>query len=122
MNRQTSLLRQLDNTASQDERARLRCQLAKQLEEAGNFEAARSVMSEFWQRVGERPSLNGLAQRTAAEVLLHAGILSGWIGSAQQVEGAQETAKNLISESIIIFEELRDAEKVAEAHIEMAIC
>ncbi|HEY0376416.1 MAG TPA: sigma 54-interacting transcriptional regulator [Pyrinomonadaceae bacterium] len=122
MNKHTSLLRQLDNTASQDERARLRCQLAKELEEAGNFEAARSVMSEFWQRVGERPVLNGLAQSTAAEVLLHAGILSGWIGSAQQVEGAQETAKNLISESITIFEELQDAEEVAEAYIDLAIC
>jgi transcriptional regulator with PAS, ATPase and Fis domain len=123
MDRQTSLLRQLDNSAIKpDEKARLRCQLAKELEEAGNFEAARNVMSGLWQRVGERPILDGLCQSTAAEVLLHAGILSGWIGSAQQIEGAQETAKNLISESINIFEELQDEEKAAEAYIDLAIC
>ncbi|PYS80935.1 MAG: hypothetical protein DMF67_18730, partial [Acidobacteria bacterium] len=39
-----------------------------------------------------------------------------------QIEGAQETAKNLISESLVIFEELRDTEKIAEAQIHLAYC
>jgi tetratricopeptide (TPR) repeat protein len=44
------------------------------------------------------------------------------LGSAKQVAGAQETAKDLISESAAIFEALGMAEKVAEARIDLAIC
>jgi DNA-binding NtrC family response regulator len=92
------------------------------LEDSGNYESAREVMGDLWRRVGERPQLEGLDQRTAAEVLLRAGTLSGWIGSANQIEGAQEIAKDLISESAVVFETLHHAEKVAEARIDLAIC
>jgi CheY-like chemotaxis protein len=100
----------------------LRCRLARELEEAGNFEGAREAMGELWQRVGERPVLEGLDQETAADVLLRAGALTGWIGSAKQIEGAQETAKNLISESSRMFEEFGEKNKVAEAQIDLAVC
>ncbi len=123
MNLQTQLLSQIDDpTLSHDERARLRCQLAKELEDAGNYEAARGAMGDLWQHVGERPPLDGLDERTAAEVLLRAGALSGWIGSSRQIEGAQETAKNLISESITIFESLQETERSAEALTDLAYC
>ncbi len=119
----TQLLSQIDNpTLSRDERARLRCQLARELEQGGNYEAARSVMGGLWQHTDERPQLDGLDQHAAAEVLLRAGTLSGWIGSSKQIEGAQETAKNLISESIAIFESLQEKEKAAEALTELAYC
>lgn len=123
MNLATQLIQQIDNpTLSNDERAQLRCQLAKELEEAGDYETARHAMGELWQRVNERPKVDGLDKHAAAEVLLRAGILSGWIGSAHQIEGAQETAKDLISESVTIFEALRETEKVADARIDLAIC
>lgn len=111
-----------DSTLTRDERARLRCGLAKELEDSGDYEGARGAMTELWQRVGERPALEGLDNLTKAEVLLRAGVLTGWIGSAKQIEDAQETAKNLISESITLFEELRSAEKAAEAQTEIAVC
>jgi transcriptional regulator with PAS, ATPase and Fis domain len=117
------LLRQLENPVlNQVERARLRCQLAKGLEDSGNYEAAREAMGDLWQRIGERPRLDGLDQYAAAEVLLRAGSLSGWIGSTKQVEGAQEAAKDLISESAEVFESLREPVKVAEAQIDLGIC
>ena len=123
MNFSNQLLHQIANqTISQDERARLRCQLAKQLEETGNYEAAREAMGELWQGVGHRPMLDDLEQATAAEVLLRAGVLTGWVGSSRQIEGAQENAKNLISESITIFEALANIEKVAEVQIELGFC
>jgi CheY-like chemotaxis protein/Flp pilus assembly protein TadD len=53
---------------------------------------------------------------------LRAGVLTGWIGSARQINGAQETAKNLISESIAIFEALQENSRVAEAQIDLACC
>lgn len=111
-----------DPTLTPDERALLRCQLSKELEEIGNYEAAREAMGELWQRVGERPNLEGLKQPTVAEVLLRAGVLTGQIGSVKLFENAQELSKNLISESIRSFEALGRSKKVAEARTELAQC
>ena len=117
------LLQQIsDPTITKDERAQLRCQLAKGLEEVGSFEAAREAMGELWAGVGTRPVLDALEEATAAEVLLRVGTLTGWLGSAKQIEGSQEAAKNLITESITRFEALGDAGKVAEAQTEVAFC
>ncbi len=111
-----------DAKSLQSERAQRRCQIAKQLQKVGDYENARGAMGDLWRRVGERPATEGLDQSAAAEVLLRAGVLTGWIGSAKQIEGAQESAKNLISESMTVFEALQDQEKVAEARIEIAYC
>lgn len=118
----SSLLHQLETkTLSRDQRAELRCQLAKGYEDTGDYEAARQVMSELWLHLGDRPQVEGLAQSTAAEVLLRVGVLTGWIGSKQQIPDAQETAKDFISESINTFESFSDV-KVAEAQTEIALC
>jgi hypothetical protein len=95
-----------DPNLTDEERARLRCESARQLEEAGNYEAAREIMGELWQGVGHDPALGGLDSWTAAEVILRAGVLTGWIGSCKQIEGTQGTAKDLISESLTRFEAL----------------
>lgn len=117
------LLRQIDDPSlSRAERARLRCQLAKELEEAGNYEAARGALGDLWRQIGERPRTDDLDLRTSAEVLLRAGTLAGWIGSSKQIEGAQEIAKNFISESITIFESLAERKKAVEGQIELAYC
>jgi tetratricopeptide (TPR) repeat protein len=119
----TSLLQQLESTnLSSNQRAELRCQLAKGLEDAGDYEAARQVLGEFWQYMGERPKIKELERSTAAEVLLRVGVLTGWIGSKQQIEGAQEAAKDFISESISIFESLSYGNKILEAQVELALC
>jgi CheY-like chemotaxis protein len=104
------------------ERARLRIQLSKELEESGKYEEACEALRELWPRVNERPVLNGLDAATSAEVLCRVGVLTSCIGSAKQIEGAQEIAKNLISEAIGIFESLQNMEKVAEAQTDLAIC
>ena len=88
----------------------------------GSFETARDAMGELWAGVGTRPVLDELGEATAAEVLLRTGTLTGWLGSAKQIEGSQEAAKNLITESITRFETLGDAGKVAEAQTEVAFC
>lgn len=117
------LLHQIaDPTLSRDERARLRCQLAKELEDIGNYSAAREAMSELWPEVGGRPVLDELSEATAAEVVLRVGVLTGWFGSIKQIAGAQEAVKNLISESIRRFEALQDTGKVAEGQMELGHC
>lgn len=121
LHKNTSL--ELNNVElNRNDQARLQCEQARVQEEAGNFEAARHLLAGFWQRVGERPTLEGLEDDTRAEVLLRAGTLTGWIGSAQQISGAQAIAKDLISESAGLFEKLGLEERVAEARIDLAIC
>lgn len=72
------LSRQLeDPKLDQEERARLRCRIAGELEEAGDYEAARQAMGDLWRRVGEYPKLDALDEVTRAEVLLRAGTLTG---------------------------------------------
>ena len=85
-----------------------RCRISREYEEAGDYERAREALGELWRRVGERPDVDGLAPDAAAEVLLQAARLTSTLGSAKQVGGSQELAKNLISESMAIFERLGD--------------
>lgn len=121
MNLAEQLLEQIAGPAlTQSERALLRCQLAKAIAESGNYEGAREALGELWPRIGERPVLKGLDQRAAAEVLLRVGILISCIGSAKQIEGAQDAAKDLLSESMRLFDSLGDAEKRLEAQAELA--
>jgi hypothetical protein len=96
MTLRASLLRQLENPQLNiNQRAQLRCRAARELENSGRYEDARKAIGELWQRIGERPKTEGLERGTAAEVLLRAGVLTGWIGGKQQITDAQETAKTL---------------------------
>lgn len=104
------------------ERAQLCCNLAKQLEKAGEYEAACEALNEFWHERDGSPKLDGLDQPTKAEVLLRVGALAGRLGSAHQAAGSQETAKNLITQSIEISKELGESGQLAEAHKDLAIC
>src|SRR5437588_5656760 len=117
------LLHELDNPdLSLDERAIIRCRLAKQHEDAGEYEAASEALAELWQGVGVRPNLEDLNVETQAHVLLRVGMVTGWIGGEKQVAGAQEAAKDLISESLRMFESLGDQTRVGEARSDLARC
>jgi len=118
-----TFLEEIDNPSlTVNERASLRCRVARQLEEAGDYEAASEALAELWQGVGARPMLEGLDDETKAQVLLRVGTLKGWIGSASQIEGSQEAAKDLISESLRMFEQLGKRNKVGEARSDLALC
>ena len=104
------------------ERAKLACRLAKQHEKAGEYEAAWEALREFWPDRQQPPRLEELDEATRGEVLLRAGALAGWLGSAEQEEGTQETAKNLLTQSRDTFHHLGNATKEAEAHGELALC
>src|SRR5712664_2041226 len=104
------------------ERVELCCRAAKQLEKAGEYEAACEALSEFWPERKGLPKLDDLDETAKAEILLRVGALAGLLGSADQTEGSQETAKDLITRSVEIFEELGQAEKIAEARGDLALC
>lgn len=123
MNLATTLLHQIDEIGSTPEsQAQLRCALAQELERAGNYEAARQSLGMLWQGIGARPDLKSFEQRTQALILLRLGVLSGWLGSAHQVAGSQDAAKDLISESMSLFAALGETGRAAEAEIELAWC
>lgn len=111
-----------DAALSADERALQRCRAAADFERRGDYDGAINALGEYWRGVGERPALDDLGELAAAEVLLRAGAVSGWLGSARQIEGAQDAAKDLLSESISRFVELGEGAKAAEAQSELGFC
>src|SRR2546422_8035764 len=104
------------------ERAKRCCDLAVQLEKVGEYEAACEALSEFWPEREGPLNLTGLDEAAKAEVLQRVGALSGWLGSTDQTEGSQETAKDLITQSIDLFQRLGLPERVAEARGDLALC
>ncbi|MBA3242329.1 MAG: tetratricopeptide repeat protein [Acidobacteria bacterium] len=118
-----TLLRQLDDpTLTRDEQAMLRCRITADFEHRGQYEAAGNALAELWQGIGQRPILKGLPEGTAAEVLLRAGSLSGWLASAAQDKEGQAAAKDLISESITRFESLGETARAAAAQSDLGYC
>src|ERR1041385_148848 len=105
-----------------DERAKLGCDLAKRFEKVGDYEKAYEALVEFWPDQTEPPHVKGLAKPVKAEILLRTGALAGWLGAANQIEGGQEKAKDLITQSIELFEKLKETQRVAEARGELSLC
>ena len=116
-------VRELDNPlVTGDERVLLRCAVAADLIERGQYEAAREALGELWPGVGEEPDVKGLPPVTAAEVVLQCGVLTGWLGRARSVEGAQEKAQDLITKALRLFRSQGRRAKEAEAQYELGVC
>ncbi|GAC1446173.1 MAG: hypothetical protein NVSMB56_02380 [Pyrinomonadaceae bacterium] len=110
-----------ENATNATERVKLECALAKRFEDAGDYEAAREVLETTWHGVGERPRVEGFDAYTSALVLLRAGTLTGWLGSANG-ENAQERAKDLISLSLAMFEMGGCKLEAIETQYELSLC
>jgi tetratricopeptide (TPR) repeat protein len=119
---QITKLREETYGATRTERARLSCELAKQLEKIGEYESAAEAIVEFWPNRDEAPTLDGLDDANRAEVLLRVGALTGRAGSADQTGGSQETAKNLITQSLEIFERDGNRKGAIESQGELGLC
>lgn len=123
MSLRASLLHTLENPSlSVNDRAELCCEVTRSLENKGEYEEARKVLGDYWPRIGEAPKLAGLEPNTAAELLLRAGVLTGILGAYRQVPDAQETAKDLLTQSQSIFETHQVIKKIAEVRTELAYC
>jgi len=107
---------------ARDWQARRACEDARKLERVGDYDGARFALRVLWSKIGDRPRMAQLLLDTQAEVLWRVGSLSGWLGSANQIPGAQEFARDLLTESITIFESLGEQDKRAEAMGDLALC
>lgn len=105
-----------------NDEALVRCQTALELRDRGDFDGAEETMLPLWRGIGSQPNTKGLHPPVAAEVLLCAGILTGWIGSRNEIKEADGEARDLITQSITFYESDGDSKKVAEARTELAYC
>lgn len=105
-----------------DARALVRCEVAADLIHTGQYEGARDALSGLWRGLGARPNVEGLAEATAAEVLLQCGALTGHMGTSKRAEGAQDAAKDLLSEARRTFESHGLQKRAAEAEYELGFC
>jgi tetratricopeptide (TPR) repeat protein len=98
------------------------CNIAKQLEDAGEYADAARSMGEWWKGIGTRPKVDKLSAGKQAAILSRVGALSGWLGSMQQIPDSQEKAKDLISEGANLFEGIHEWADWAEARSDLAVC
>ncbi len=123
MNLADDRLKELDNPSlDEGERVTLRCQVAAELTNAGQYEAAREALGALWLGIGQRPPNRNLPPAVAAEVLLRCGALTRHLGNARNVAGAQERAKDMLSEAARMFRAQGVPVKVSETQYELAMC
>jgi CheY-like chemotaxis protein len=104
------------------EHVELSCSLAKEFEKAGEYEKAREALSDFWPEENSPPQVELLETADRGKILLRVGALISWLGNADQAEGSQEKAKNLITQAVGIFERLGERRLLAEAQGDLALC
>src|SRR5262249_6288622 len=107
---------------TRDERAQVACDFAKKVEKIGEYEAGAQALEEFWPNQNEAPVVDGLAGESKARVLLRVGNLIGFLGTSNEIPGNQERAKDLISQSMELFEGLGNDAAVAESRGDLALC
>ncbi|HEX8283253.1 MAG TPA: helix-turn-helix domain-containing protein [Pyrinomonadaceae bacterium] len=123
MNVADDRLKELDNPSlAEAERVLLRCRVASDFIHKGQYEGARESLGELWLGVGQRPAVRPLPPAVEAEVLLQCGTLTGWLGSVRNVSGAQEQAKDMLSEAARGFRSQGILSKVSEVQYELGIC
>lgn len=102
--------------------ATLRCQTALELRDRGDYDGARHAIAPLWNGIGSRPNTEALHPVIVPEVLLCTGILTGWLGTRNGIKDTDDYARDLITESIRLYEAIGDSKKVAEARTELAYC
>ncbi len=94
------------------------CTIARERLEAGDYDQGCAALKQWW-TVGEWPNQGGLTQSAAAELLLTAGTLDGWIASTRQIVGGQKNAERLLSGAVALFDHLGETTRSAEGRIEL---
>src|SRR5258706_13787156 len=86
-----------------NDEALLCCNKALELSDKGDADGDLVVMQPLWKGLGQRPATAGLHPTVVPDVLLCVGILTGWIGSRNEIKEAYGWAKELTTESITIY-------------------
>ena len=119
---QTNSIPQVEHTPlTPSELVLERCNSAREKLELGDYDAGCAALQPWW-IIGEWPKQEGLSQLAAAELLLTAGTLSGWVASTRHVDGGQNCAERLVSGAIAMFEHLGETARAGEGRAELGYC
>lgn len=110
-----------DNPLTESERVHACCTIAREKLEVGDYDAGVAALQGWWE-MGQWPRHTGLTHEAAADLLLTAGTLTGWIASTKQTTGGQKPAEALLSGAIAIFEQMEDKTRASEGRVELACC
>ena len=97
------------------------CRVAYEKFELGDYDAGCAALQPWW-TMGEWPKQAGLSQLAAAELLLTAGTLSGWVASTRHVDGGQNCAERLLSGAVAMFDHLGETARSGEGRAELGYC
>src|SRR5689334_3578334 len=114
-----SQIASFDLTSS--EQIQVYCTVSREQIDAGNYEAASRILRPWWQ-FGNWPNLEGLNQRSCADLLFTTGELAGFVASTQQILRGQRHGEELLIGSITLFNQLGLKRRAAEGRIELALC
>lgn len=103
------------------EQIQVYCTVSREQIDAGNYDAACRILRPWW-LFGNWPKLEGLNQRSCADLLFTTGELAGFVASTQQIPRGQRHAEELLIGSITLFDQLGLKRRAAEGRIELALC
>lgn len=106
---------------SVNEEIQVYCAISREQIDAGNYDAACRILRPWWQ-FGNWPKLDGLNQKSSADLLFTTGELAGFVASTQQIPRGQRHGEELLIGSITLFEYLGFRRRTAEGRIELALC
>ena len=106
---------------TQSEQVLERCILSREKLELGDYDAGCAALQPWW-TIGEWPKQAGLSQLAAAELLLTAGTLSGWVASTRHIDGGQNGAERLLSGAVALFDNLGETARSGEGRAELGYC
>ncbi len=92
-----------------------------QLERCGEYERALEEIESLWENTDDLPNVEEFGLYEAAEMILRCGSLIGFEGHIKQTPNAQEKSKNLLTEALSRFIELKIPEKIAECENYLAL-
>lgn len=95
------------------------CTASRLLEDRGEYGKAHALLSDFSSAIGEWPNVDGLPLHLQAAVLLRVGVVAGWVGSAEAIEGAGHFAVELTNAASGLFKKLALNEQAGECHLEL---
>lgn len=97
---------------------------AKRLEKKRDYVAAANILECVWSNFHEHPETSGLTTKLKAELYSLCGIILISIGKSKGLPDYQETAKNLLTESVRIFKKLNKVRRLAQAssHLALSYC
>jgi len=97
------------------------CKIAREQFELGDYDAGCAALQPWW-TLGEWPQQAGLSLLAAAELLLTAGTLGGWVASTRHVDGGQNCAERLLSGAVAMFDHLGESARSGEGRAELGYC